>query len=337
MRARGYAAFAPMGRNVSADTGSPLLFVGSKLPDEVNRDLASNFSVTFSSGADPSSAMMRAGLPYEALLVSVDVRLDADVISRLPRSVRAIATYSVGLDHIDLQAAGERGLAVFNTPDVLSDAVAETALLLLLGAARRATESIALIRSRRWTGWTATQLVGVQLTGRVLGIFGMGKIGRKIASRARSFGMRISYSNRRPIEENLAEGARFYPQLSRMLAEVDALVLAAPSSPETRGIVDRTLLAHAKPGLMIINVARGDLVNDDDLIDALVNGTVRSAGLDVFAGEPAVNPRYFDLPNLFMLPHIGSSTEEARRAMGMSLITGLRDWREGKLPANRVL
>jgi glyoxylate reductase len=236
-----------------------------------------------------------------------------------------------------LHAARERGVAVFNTPDVLGDAVAEIAMLLILGAARRATEALTLIRSRKWAGWTATQLNGVQLTGKRLGIFGMGKIGRKIASRARAFGMSVAYSNRNPLTGNLAEGACFFPEFSSMLGEIDVLVLAAPATPQTRGILSAKSLSTAKPGLIVINVARGDLVIDDDLIYALGNGIVRAAGLDVFAGEPDVNPRYFDLPNVFMLPHTGSSTVEARRQMGLMLIAALNDWRQGKVPPNRVV
>ena len=317
-------------RSVSDRKDKLQLFVGSVLPAEVNEDLSTHFSVTFSSASDAAAAMCASGLPYDALLVSVDVRLDAEAISRLPRSVGAIATYSVGLDHIDLQAARERGIAVFNTPDVLGDAVAEIAMLLILGAARRATEAIALIRSREWAGWTATQLNGVQLTGRTLGIFGMGRIGQKIANRARAFGMRIAYSNRHPLAQDLAEGARFYPEFSSMLGDIDVLVLAAPATPQTRGILSAKSLSVAKPGLIVINVARGDLVVDDDLIDALENGTVRAAGLDVFAGEPNVNPRYFELPNVFMLPHMGSSTIEARRQMGLALITALNELATGQ-------
>ena len=322
---------------MSDQNGKLLLFVGSVLPTEVNEDLSRHFAATFSPVSDAAAAMCASGLPYDALLVSVDVRLDAGAIARLPRSVGAIATYSVGLDHIDLQAARERGIAVFNTPDVLSDAVAEIAMLLSLGAARRATEAIALIRSRKWAGWTATQLNGTQLTGKTLGILGMGKIGQKIATRARAFGMRVAYSNRHPLAEDLAEGARFYPEFASMLGDIDMLVLAAPATAQTRGIVNAKSLSAAKRGLMVVNIARGDLVVDDDLIDALENGTVSAAGLDVFAGEPNINPRYFDLPNVFMLPHMGSSTMETRRQMGLVLISALHDWRHGKVPANRVI
>jgi len=322
---------------VSAPSDKLRLFVASPLPEEVNRDLCAHFAATIVPGADPVAAMHASGIEYEALLVGVDCPLDAAVIGGLPPSIRAIATFSVGLDRIDLKAAAARGIAVFNTPDVLDDAVAEVAMLLLLGAARRATESIDLIRSRRWSGWTATQLNGVQLTGKTLGIFGMGRIGRKIAGLARAFGMTIAYSNRRPLEPALAAGARYFGRLNDMVGEVDCVVLAAPSSTETRGIVDAGLLAAAKPGLIVVNIGRGDLIRDEDLIDALESGQVRAAGLDVFAGEPQVNPRYFELANVFMLPHIGSSTIETRRAMGRILIAGLESWRDGRASPNRVL
>jgi len=313
------------------------VFVASPLPEAVNRDLSLHFAASIAPGADPVAAMSGSAIPYEALLVGVDCPLGADVIRRLPPTVRAIATYSVGLDHIDLTAAAARGMAVFNTPDVLDDAVAEVALLLMLGAARRATESIALVRGGRWTGWTATQLIGVQLTGRTLGIFGMGRIGRKVAALARAFGMTVAYSNRRALDPVLAAGAQYYRHLREMVSEIDCLLLAAPSSADTRGIVNRELLACAKPGLIVVNIARGDLVQDDALIHALKSGQVRAAGLDVFAGEPKIHPGYGDLPNVFMLPHIGSSTVETRRAMGQILITGLEAWRDGKEAPNRVV
>lgn len=322
---------------MSAPSDKLRLFVASPLPEEVNRDLRAHFMATIAPGADPVAAMRASSIEYDALLVGVDCPLDAAVIGGLPPSIRALATFSVGLDRIDLKAAAARGIAVFNTPDVLDDAVAEVAMLLLLGAARRATESIDLIRSRRWSGWTATQLNGVQLTGKTLGIFGMGRIGRKIAGLARAFGMTLAYSNRRPLDAALAAGARYYGQLRDMVGEVDCLVLAAPSSAETRGIVDAGLLAAAKPGLIVVNIGRGDLIRDEDLIDALESGQVRAAGLDVFAGEPKVNPRYFALANVFMLPHIGSSTLETRRAMGQILIDGLEAWRDGRASPNRVL
>lgn len=260
-------------------------------------------------------------------------RMGAAEIRALPPSVRAIGTYSVGLDHIDLPAARARGLAVFNTPGVLGDAVAEAAMLLLLGAARRATESIALVRSGEWQGWTPGQLIGLGLTGRTLGIVGMGDIGRRLAVRARAFGMRIAYHNRRPLSD--APDAEWMP-LEQLVSASDCIVLVLPSTPETRGLVDARFLERAKPTAILVNIGRGDLVDDDALIDSLSNGRLFAAGLDVFAGEPHFDKRYLALPNAFLLPHIGSSTYEARLGMADALISAIADWSMGHNPPNRV-
>jgi glyoxylate reductase len=261
----------------------------------------------------------------------------AATIEGLPASVRALATYSVGTDHIDLEAARARGLAVFNTPGVLADSVAENAIFLMLGAARRGTEAIELIRRHAWTGWNPGQLVGRQLAGRTLGILGMGDIGRRIARRARALGMRILYCNRRPLPAELAEGAEHRASAAALVREVDVFLLACPATEETRGIVDAPLLAQAREGLIVVNIARGDLVVDRALIDALASGRVYAAGLDVFAGEPAIHPEYFDLKNVFMVPHIGSATLEARLGMGRILIDAIQGWKRGEPVPNRVV
>ena len=220
-------------------------------------------------------------------------------ILALPPSLKAIATYSVGYEHVDVAAAKSRGIPVFNTPEVLTDAVAEIGMLLLLGAARRATESIDLIRGRAWTGWTATQLIGVELLGKQLGIFGMGRIGRGIAQRARAFGMTIHYCNRHRLPPDLEAGAIHHASFAAMAGAIDMLMIAANSSAETRDFLNRERLSQLKPGAIVANVARGELIDDDALIEALQSGQVRAAGLDVFDGEPNIDPRYYDLPNLF--------------------------------------
>ncbi|MBY0400387.1 D-glycerate dehydrogenase, partial [Myxococcota bacterium] len=223
------------------------------------------------------------------------------------------------------------------TPGVLADSVAENALFLMLGAARRGTEATALLRERRWHGWQPGQLVGRQLSGRTLGILGMGDIGRLIAARARAFDMPILYCNRKPLPPELALGAEYRATPAELARDVDVLVLACPATDETRGIVDAALLAQARPGLIVVNIARGDLVVDRALIDALQSGQVYAAGLDVFAGEPAVHPDYFDLPNVFMVPHIGSATHEARMGMGRILIEAIEGWRRGEKIGNRIV
>jgi glyoxylate reductase len=214
--------------------------------------------------------------------------------------------------------------------------VAENAIFLMLGAARRGHEAIELLRQRAWHGWLPNQLVGRQISGRTLGILGMGDIGRRIAKRARAFEMEILYCNRTPLAPDLALGAGYRPTLEALVPDIDVLVLACPATEATRGIVNAALLARARPGVIVVNIARGDLVVDRALIDALQAGHVYAAGLDVFAGEPAIHPEYFDLKNVFMLPHIGSATLEARMGMGQILIDAIRAWQRGEDAPNRV-
>jgi lactate dehydrogenase-like 2-hydroxyacid dehydrogenase len=306
------------------------------LPDEVKADLRAAFEAEFHDAIPAQDLNSRLG-GREVLMVSFGTRLTRDRILALPPTLRAIATYSVGYDHIDIAAAKERGLPVFNTPDVLTDAVAEIGIFLMLGAARRATESIDLIRGRRWTGWSPTQLIGTELKDKALGILGMGRIGRGIALRARAFGMRVHYLNRHRLAPELEGDVEYHADFSAMAGIIDVLMIAAHSSPETHRYLDAGRIAQLKPGAIVCNIARGELIDDDALIAALGDGRVRAAGLDVFAGEPRIDPRYFFLPNLFMLPHIGSSTIETRRRMGEALIAGLLAWRSGGRPNNRVV
>ena len=303
----------------------------SALPEIVMADLAAAFEVEFS----PQNSAVERLPSADALLTTIDAPLGRAEIEALPPSIKAIATYSVGFNHIDLEAAARRGISVFNTPGVLAESVADAAMFLVLGAARRATESIDLIRGGQWPGWTACQLNGVELSGKVLGIYGMGEVGRRIASRARAFGMSIVYSALQPVPDEDGE-ARYIDDPDRLFGESDVLVLAAPATPATRGFVNARRLSTARDGLILVNIGRGELVDDDALIDALERGAVRAAGLDVFNGEPAFDRRYLDLPNAFLTPHIGSSTIEARRRMAGALITALLDWRQGRRPPNQL-
>ena len=312
------------------------VFVGVRLIESVAEQLAAVFDATFSTSDEPMRELRESALEFDALLISLDTPMQAETIRSLPTRIRALATYSVGTDHIDLDAARARGLAVFNTPGVLADSVAENAIFLMLGAARRATESVELIRSRTWPGWNPTQLVGLQLSGRTLGILGMGDIGSRIAMRASALGMEILYSNRRRLPSSHPHSSGYRSTARELIEDCDVLLLACPSTDETRGVVDAALLSRARSGLIVVNIARGDLVDDDALTTALREGGVWAAGLDVFAGEPEVDPRYFELPNVFMLPHIGSSTLEARVGMGRILIEALESWQAGEPIPNRV-
>lgn len=317
------------------------VFAASTFIEAVEREFSAAFEVVRAATGKPPledlAARVARGEVFDALLLSLDVRLDAPAIAALPDTLRAVATYSVGTDHIDLEAAAARPLVVLNTPGVLGDSVAENAIFLMLGAARRATESIDLLRGGRWTGWTPTQLVGVQLAGRRLGLYGMGDIGLRIADRARALGMEILYHNRRERPAAAVGDARYRRSLGELVEESDVLMIVCPSTDETRRSIDRAVLERARPDLLVVNVARGDIVDDGALIDALRSGRILGAALDVFEGEPDVDPRYFDLPNVFMVPHIGSSTREARLGMGRILIEGLQAWQAGAPIANRVV
>ena len=312
------------------------VFLASRLLDVVEQRFESAFKLTRVTGNEPLVELRTNKDRFDAVVLSLDVAMGKAEVDALPSRVRAVATYSVGTDHIDLGAARDRKIAVFNTPGVLADSVSENALFLMLGAVRRGTESIALIRDRKWTGWSPRQLVGFQLSGRTLGILGMGDIGVRIAARAEALGMKILYSNRRAPSAGDPYASGYRTTAKELVRDSDVLLLACPSTEETQGIVNAELLRHAKPELVLVNVARGDLVEDDALIDALASGRVWAAGLDVFAAEPNLNPAYYELPNVFMLPHIGSSTLEARMGMGQILIDALSNWQKGGAVANRV-
>jgi glyoxylate reductase len=277
-------------------------------------------------------------LDAEALLVMSTDRVDAALITALPPTVRVIATYSLGFEHIALDAARARGIAVVRVPDVLSEAVADMAMLLLLGAARRAWEGAALLYGRQWRGWTPTQILGRDVHGARLGILGMGRIGRAIARRAgRGFDMAVHYHNRSRLPAELEAGATHHPTAHGLFAASDFLVLAAPSSPATRRILNAAALARLPKGATVVNIARGDLVDDEALIAALGSGQVGAAGLDVFNNEPALHPEYLRLPNVFLQPHQGSSTVATRLRMGETLIDSIERLLAGEAVAERLV
>ena len=271
------------------------------------------------------------------LIVSAREKIDRRVIEAIPSSVRVLATYSAGYDHIDLAAAAERGLIVLNTPDALSDAVAEVAILLMLGAARRATEAIALLRAGNWEGWSPVQLPGIQISHRRLGIYGMGRIGRRVGDFARGFGMSVHYTGRRRLTPELEADTVWHANEREFLEAADVLVLACAATDETRGYLNADRLACLGSSSIVVNVARGTVVDDDALIAALSSRQIAAAGLDVYNGEPAIDPRYLALPNAFLLPHIGSSTVTARLAMAAALLDGLDALGAAMTPANLVM
>jgi lactate dehydrogenase-like 2-hydroxyacid dehydrogenase len=282
--------------------------------------------------------LQQAARGADAMVVTAFDRLDADAIAQLPARLRILATYSVGVEHIDLDAAARRRIAVLSTPDVLSNSVAEMAILLMLGAARRAREGEALLYGKTWSGWTPTQLIGIELTGRRIGILGMGRIGRMIARRARGFDMNVHYHNRRRLEAQLEGDANYHPTLQGLLAVSDVLILAAPSTPQTQGLLNGARIEELPANdAILVNVARGDLIDDDALIGALRSGRIAGAGLDVFNNEPRLDARYLDLPNVFLQPHQGSSTLAARLTMASVLLAGIDAILAGSRPPNRLV
>lgn len=273
----------------------------------------------------------------EAIIPCHTERLTAAVIGRLPETVRAICSFSVGFDHIDLAAAKERGIVVTNTPEVLSDATAEVAMLLLLGAARRAYEGEHEIRTDTWADWSATYHLGLQVSGKRLGIIGMGRVGQIMARRARGFDMEIHYYNRKRLSPDLESGARYHDSVETLLPQCDFLSIHCPATPQTHHLLNRERIALLPDEAVVVNTARGAVVDDDALIEALQTGKLFAAGLDVFNGEPAIDPRYRTLPNTFLLPHIGSATRETRDAMGFRALDNLDAIMSGKEPRDRLV
>lgn len=264
-------------------------------------------------------------------------KLTADVIQRLPESVKAICSFSVGYDHINLEAAKTKGIIVTNTPDVLNDATAEIAMLLMLGAARRAYEGEQQIRTDSWADWGATFQLGKQVTGKKLGILGMGRVGQIMAKRARGFDMEIHYYNRNRLAPELELGAIYHNSVEALLPNCDFLSIHCPATPETHYLINAERIAMLPDDAVVINTARGAVVDDNALIDALKSGKLFSAGLDVFNNEPNIDPRYRELNNTFLLPHIGSATVETRDQMGFRALDNLDAIIAGIEPKDRLV
>ena len=303
----------------------PAVFVTRRLPEAVEHRLARDYDVRRNEAdAVLDSADLVAGAAgVDAVLTCSTERWNAEVIAALPERLKIIATFSAGHDHIDLTAAERAGIVVTNTPDVLTEATADIVMLCLLAASRRATESSALLRRGDWRRWTPTELLGRGLQGRTLGIVGMGRIGRAVATRAHAFGLMIHYHNRTRLDPELEQGATYHKTLETLLPASHFLSLNCPATPDNQNMIDAERLRLMPLGAILVNTARGTLVDDDALIEVLASGRLFAAGLDVFRNEPDLDRRYLDLPNAFLLPHIGSATLETRNAMGFRCLDNL--------------
>jgi lactate dehydrogenase-like 2-hydroxyacid dehydrogenase len=317
----------------------PVVLVTRKLPDAVEIKLAEHFEVILNPEDKLYSReeLLQLAAQADAILPCHTEKFPAETIALLPPRVKAIANFSVGVDHVDLEAAKQKQVIVTNTPDVLSDATAEIAILLMLGAARRASEGERIMRSQQWKDWSPAFMVGQQITGKRLGILGMGRVGQVVAQRARGFNMSIHYHNRHPIEAELAADTVYHDSVEGLLAEVDVLSIHCPASEQTRGLINSQRLAMMHSNAIIVNTSRGGVVDDDALVGALKSGSIAAAGLDVYNGEPDhIHAEYRQLDNVFLLPHIGSATHETRNAMGYRAIDNLIAIFNGTEPRDRV-
>ena len=264
-------------------------------------------------------------------------RFSADVVARLDPRLKVVANHSVGVDHCDLDALKEAGIVVTNTPDVLSDATAELAMLLMLGAARHAVQGDRLVRQGAWDSWSPSFMVGKQVTGARLGIVGMGRVGRAFAEKARGFGMEIHYHNRTRLAPEDEHGATFHETVDSLLAVADFLSLHCPATPETTDLMNAARIARLPQGAVMVNTARGALVDEDALLAAIESGHLAAAGLDCFRVEPGGNPAFATHENIFMLPHIGSATRTTRDAMGFRALDNLDAFFAGQEPQDRLV
>lgn len=320
----------------------PVVVVTRRVPEEVEADLATDFEVRLNADDHPFSAdeLKEALRTADALLPTVSDRLTAEVLAVEPLRAKIIANFGVGFNHIDVNAAKARGLAVSNTPDVLTDATADTAMTLLLMVARRAGEGERHVRTRAWTGWRPTHMLGTQVTGKTLGLVGMGRIARAVARRAHhGFGMKVIFHDPYPPspQEAAALGAEPVGSLDEVFAKADFVSLHCPATPETRHLVNAGRLKQMKKGAFLINTARGDVVDEAALVQALKAGTIAGAGLDVFEKEPVVTEDLLTMENVVLLPHLGSATRETRIAMGMRALENLRLHFAGKPLRDKVV
>ena len=316
----------------------PILYATRRLPEKTEERARRDYDARLSADDKPVGAaeILAGAAGATAVICCPAEKLDADTVAKLPETVKVIGSFSVGYDHIDMAALRERGIPLVNTPDVLSVATAELAMLLVMAAARRAGEGERMIRAGQWNGWAPTQLRGTLVSGRRLGIFGMGRIGRELAKMARAFGMEVHYRDQQRLPAELEMGATFHDNDDSFLAVCDVLSLHAPGGEGTRHWLDSERIGKLPRGAVIANAARGTLVDDGALVAALQSGQVAAAGLDVYNNEPNVDKRYLALENVVLLPHLGSATMETRDAMGTLVMDGIDAVLAGRQPSNLV-
>jgi len=319
----------------------PRIIVTRRLPVPTEARMTELFDVELSAEdiAPTHGQLIAFAARCDVLVPTITDRVDADVIDAGRGKLRLIANFGNGVDHIDLKAARAAGIIVTNTPGVLTEDTADMTMALILSVPRRLAEGEKLVRSGSWTGWSPGSMLGHRINGKKLGIIGMGRIGQAVARRARAFDLSVSYHNRHRlpavVEETL--GARYEPDLDRLLLGSDIVSIHCPHTPETDNLIDARRVALLPPHLYLINTARGTIIDEAALIAALERGQIAGAGLDVFAHEPAIDPRLLSLDNVVLLPHMGSATFEGRAATGERVIANIRAWLDGHRPRDQVL
>ena len=319
----------------------PKVIVTRRLPDPVETRMRELFDTELNLDDVPldREALIRAVQRADAIVPTITDHIDADLIAAAGDKLKLIANFGAGVDHIDVAAANERGIAVTNTPGVLTEDTADLTMALIMAVSRRIVEGANVVQAGQFTGWTPTWMMGRRVNGKRLGIIGMGRIGQAVARRAKAFGMQIHYHNRKPVSHVIAEEleATYWESLDQMLARMDIISVNCPHTPATYHLLSARRLKLLQPHAVVVNTARGGIIDEGALADLLAAGAIAGAGLDVFEFEPAINPKLLTQPNAVLLPHLGSATVEARIDMGEKVIINLKTWMDGHRPPDRVI
>ena len=319
----------------------PKVIVTRKLPDPVETRLRELFDTELNLTDQPMSRedLVAAVARADVIAPTITDRINAELIAQAGERLKLIANFGAGVDHIDVAAANARGITVTHTPGVLTEDTADLTLSLIMAVARRVVEGANIMQSGGFTGWSPTWMMGRRIHGKRLGIIGMGRIGQAVARRAQAFGLQIHYHNRKPVSPRIAEelGATYWESLDQMLARMDIISVNCPHTPATYHLLSARRLKLLQPHAVIVNTARGEIIDESALADLLQNAGIAGAGLDVFEYEPAVNPKLLNLPNVVLLPHMSSATIEGRIDMGEKVIVNIKTWADGHRPPDRVI
>lgn len=322
-------------------TRKPKVVVTRKLPDSVETRMRELFDTELNLTDEPLSreALIDAVGRADVLAPTITDRIDAALLEKAGDRLKLIANFGAGVDHIDVAAANARGITVTNTPGVLTEDTADLTMALMMTVSRRIVEGANVVQGGGFKGWTPTWMMGRRVNGKRLGIIGMGRIGTAVARRAKAFGMQVHYHNRKPVSPRIAEElqATYWESLDQMLARMDILTVHSPHTPATYHLLSARRLKLLQPHAIVINTARGEIIDEDALADLLKAGAIAGAGLDVFEHEPSVNPKLIGMPNIVLLPHLGSATVEARVEMGEKVVINIKTWMDGHRPPDRVL